>query len=233
MNNSFAEQSIAFHRNLVPDFALPNTVKWITAFENEDTLSSFSAFMHKFYNDNNKRHFLFGINPGRFGAGVTGVAFTDPILLNDKLDIPNQFEQKHELSALFIHEVIDYFESPADFYSRFYITSVNPVGLLKDGKNYNYYDDAATLKAIEPFVIEKTEEQLKFGANREVAFSIGKGKNFKYLKDLNSKFNWFEKIVALPHPRWVMQYRRKEKETHALQYVNQLMKASDKKSNIK
>lgn len=231
MSKTFAQQSIAFHKNLIPNFTLPNNVEWITAFENEETISTFSVFMKKYYSDTNKRHFLFGINPGRFGAGITGVAFTDPILLDEKLSIPNQFEKKHELSALFIHEVIDKFASPDDFYSRFYITSVNPVGLLKNGKNYNYYDHKATLKTIEPFIIEKTEEQLQFGAYRDVAFSIGKGKNFTYLNQLNKQHNWFNRIVALPHPRWVMQYRRKNKSLHIEKYFQQLMSVSSINNN--
>ena len=230
MNKTFAQQSIQFHKQLLPDFSLPNGVEWITAFEHEETLQSFSAFMNKYYADYNKRHFLFGINPGRFGAGVTGVAFTDPILLNEKLGIANQFEQKHELSALFIHEVIDQFPNPEAFYARFYITSVNPVGLLKNGINYNYYDDAETLKATEPFIIEKTEKQLRFGAHRDIAFSIGKGKNFKYFKQLNKRHKWFTEIVALPHPRWVMQYRRKNKQQHIDFYVEQLVQATEQQT---
>ncbi|PIQ29310.1 MAG: hypothetical protein COW63_13845 [Bacteroidetes bacterium CG18_big_fil_WC_8_21_14_2_50_41_14] len=39
---------------------------------------------------------------------------------------------------------------------------------------------------------------------------MGQGKNFDYLKMLNDEFHLFKKIVPLPHPRWVMQYKRKE-----------------------
>ena len=223
MNKTFAEKSIAFHTDLVPDISLPNNVEWIPSFENTETLNTFSQFMQKYYSDYKQRHFLFGINPGRFGAGITGVGFTDPILLEDKLGIPNSFQKKHELSALFIHEVIDAFPSPNHFYRHFYITSINPVGLLKDGKNYNYYDDKKTLKTVEPFIIKTINGQLQFGAHTDVAFSIGKGKNYNYFKNLNKKHNWFKKVIPLPHPRWVMQYRRKYKEEHVNTFTEQLL----------
>jgi hypothetical protein len=40
-----------------------------------------SSFYQKYYADNKKRSLIIGINPGRFGAGVTGIPFTDPIRL--------------------------------------------------------------------------------------------------------------------------------------------------------
>lgn len=219
---TFAQKSIDFHSQLLPATKLPNSVDWILAYQNEDTLNTFRQFMQKFYNDNQKRYFLFGINPGRFGAGVTGVSFTDPILLENNLGIQNDFEKKHELSALFIHEMMTEFSSAEFFYQHFFITSVNPVGLIKDGKNYNYYDDAETLKTVEPFIIKTVEQQMEFGCHQEKAFCIGQGKNFKIFQKLNKKHKWFHEIEPLPHPRWVMQYRRKTKQVYFDEYVTKL-----------
>jgi len=219
---SFAEKAIQFYSELDPKIKLKNGVDWIRAFDQQETLNCFSTFMHQFYNDAQPRTFLLGINPGRFGAGVTGVAFTDPIQLEEKLKISNSFEKKHELSAIFIHEVIDALGGPETFFSQFFITSVNPLGLIKDNKNYNYYDDAINLQLIEPFIIECMNKQLKYGYHREKAFSIGQGKNFKYLKKLNDTHKWFDEIIPLPHPRWVLQYKRKFKEQYIIEYIEKL-----------
>ena len=47
-------------------------------------------FYLKYYNDDRPRAFIFGINPGRHGAGVTGIPFTDPIRLAEKCGIAFQ-----------------------------------------------------------------------------------------------------------------------------------------------
>lgn len=221
---TFSQKAITFHKQLNPTIKLKNGVSWIRAYENETTMQTFSVFMEKFYNDENERVFLFGINPGRFGAGVTGVAFTDPILLDEKLGIANDFERKHELSALFIHDVVEAYGGAENFFSKFYITSLNPVGLLKEKKNYNYYDDATTLDLVEPFIIDSINKQIQFGCNKTRAYSIGQGKNFKIFKKLNAQHKWFEEVLPLPHPRWVMQYRRKRKDEFVDAYIEALTK---------
>lgn len=169
------------------------------------------AFYTKFYNDQNDRTFILGINPGRFGAGLTGVPFTDPIRL-EQLGIKNNFPKKQELSSVFIYEMIDACGGPDAFYHQYYIASLSPLGLTKDGVNYNYYDDPKLAKRIEPFIIQNLETQIKFGCNREVVYCLGQGKNFNYLQKLNDQHHWWRRVVPLPHPRWIMQYRLKTKK---------------------
>jgi len=62
--------------------------------------------------------------------------------------------------------------------------------------------------------------------NKKVAFSMGQGKNFKYLKQLNDQHGFFDQILPLPHPRWVMQYKLKSKEVYIDEYVTKLIAAS-------
>jgi hypothetical protein len=45
---------------------------------------------------------------------------------------------------------------------------------------------------------------------RDRCLCIGGEKNFRYFSGLNQRFGWFGEIVPLPHPRFIMQYRRKE-----------------------
>ncbi len=61
-----------------------------------------------------------------------------------------------------------------------------------------------------PFIVTSISTQLAFGASRKVALCMGQGQNAKYFQKINEQYGFFEEIIALPHPRWVMQYRRKQ-----------------------
>ena len=128
---TFGEQVIAFHNELNADWKLPNGFGLIYPFDNTETNRVFKLFFEKYFNDSNKRHFLFGINPGRFGAGVTGVPFTDPKLLAETCGIENTFDKRMELSSVFIYEMIQAMGGPDSFYRDFYVTSICPIGLYK------------------------------------------------------------------------------------------------------
>jgi len=184
------------------------------------------TFYHKYYNDNNARLLMLGINPGRFGGGVTGIPFTDPVRLLGECGIENDFTKKQELSSVFMYEMIQAFGGPQAFYNKVYISSISPLGFVKDGKNLNYYDDAALKKMIEPFVIDCIEKQLAWGIKRDVCFCIGEGENLKYLTALNDKHQWFGRIQSLPHPRFIMQYKLKQKEYYVDEYVKGMDEAS-------
>ena len=95
-------------------------------------------------------------------------------------------------------------------------------GFIKNNKNLNYYDDRQLENSIKNFVVECINLQLEFGINRDIAFCLGEGKNFAYLSKLNNEMNFFEKIVALPHPRFIMQYRLKKKEEYIERYLREL-----------
>jgi hypothetical protein len=207
----FYQSVLAYHFNLSPDIELPKGVGWLIPYTEKETRYCMTSFYQKFYNDNRKRTYILGINPGRLGAGLTGVPFTDPICLAN-LGVENSFPKKHELSSIFVHEMIDAYGGHETFFNRFYITSLSPLGFIREGKNYNYYDDATLSRVIRPFIIESIEAQLLFGCDRSKVYCLGQGKNFDYLNKLNEEFQWWERVIPLPHPRWIMQYRRKRKE---------------------
>ena len=64
-------------------------------------------FYTKYYSDTSPRTLLLGINPGRYGASLTGVGFTDPVLMEQKCGIVNDLEKRSKLSAGFICDVVD------------------------------------------------------------------------------------------------------------------------------
>ena len=215
---TFADRVIDFHRKLSPNWKIPRGIELIYPFDNDETWRVFEEFYRRFFGDVKSRTFLFGINPGRFGAGITGVPFTDPKILEEDLGITNVFHKRHELSSLFVYEMIKELGGPIEFYRSFYITSICPLGFITNGKNINYYDVPKLEQSVREKIIENISTQLTFGANKEVAFSIGQGKNFHYLKKLNDEFHFFHRIEPLPHPRWVMQYRRKRKAEYINEY---------------
>lgn len=217
---TFADQVIAFTRALrPPDISLPAGFAWLFPYEQPATMAALTAFYQKYYADPGPRTFLFGINPGRFGAGLTGVPFTDPIRLELECGIANDFPKKPELSSVFIWQFIRACGGAEAFCRDFYITSLSPLGFVRDGLNVNYYDDRNLLRAAEPFIVWNIRTQLDFGARREAAICLGEGQNFAFFQKINAVHGFFREIVPLPHPRWVMQYRRKSVEAYVGKYV--------------
>lgn len=205
-----AEKIIEFYKQLNLKITLPKGIDVINPFEQEATIEACRLFYSKYYNDQSIRRIIFGINPGRFGAGVTGIPFTDPLRLEKDCGIPNNFDKRGELSSEFIYMLIDQMGGPGHFYKHYFIGAVSPLGFIKEGKNYNYYDDLTLQKKLKPFIIKSMVQQIALGMDTRKCFCLGQGKNYNYLKMLNSSLKIFDEIVPLPHPRWIMQYKRKK-----------------------
>jgi hypothetical protein len=218
---TFAAQVMNFYEKIECP-SVPHDIELLWPVQKEEVRILMNEFYRKFYDDNYKRTILFGINPGRFGAGVTGIGFTDPIRLDGECKIKNVLPRHQELSSVFIYEVISQWGGPLEFFSKFWFSALSPVGYKHQGKNINYYDRPDLLKATKKFIVECIQQQLELQVNRNVAFVVGQGKNLEILKNLNSDYHFFEHIEALPHPRWVMQYKLKEKQFFIDQYIRQL-----------
>ena len=132
---------------LQKSISVPTDISVLNPYINTDTINCCHSFYSNYYNDNNKRFFLFGINPGRLGAGLTGIGFTDPFHLSSICGIDNVLSKKKELSSSFIYEVIELYGGVELFLSKFFITSICPLGFVKNNKNINYYDDKELLKS--------------------------------------------------------------------------------------
>lgn len=178
------------------------------------------TFFYKFYNDNSPRYLIFGINPGRFGAGTTGINFTAPKQLKDFCGIDHSFKSQTELSAEFIYESINAYGGVKKFYKDYFITSVSPLGFIKNRVNLNYYDNKNLQETVTPFIINSIKKQLSFGFKTDRCFCIGGGKNLKFFSSLNKEYQFFNEIIPLPHPRFIMQYRRKQKGKYIDQYLS-------------
>ena len=216
---TFSEQILDFYFSMPRSLPLPNGVETIYPFENEETQRVMKSFFNTYYNDTKPRTYLIGINPGRLGSGITGIGFADGYHLEAYCDIPNSFDKRVEISAAFMFEVMEAYGGVEVFYKDFFFTTVMPLGLLKNNKNYNYYDDLETQNTLEPFIEETLLKQMSFPQAKPNIICVGQGKNFKYLKAFNDKHKCFESIEVVPHPRWVMQYRRKEKQQYIDTYL--------------
>lgn len=219
---TFGDQAFSFLKNLSPNFELPAGVECLLPFNNEEVRRINQEFFANYFSDHSKRKMIIGINPGRFGAGLTGVNFTDPIKLKTILGIDNSFAARAELSSDFIYKVIERYGGARKFYGDFYFTSVSPIGFTRGGKNLNYYDDKALQNSLKEFIESCMEKQLKFGIDRRKVFCLGEGSNYKFLEKLNTEKQWFDQVVPLAHPRFVMQYKRKSLENYVETYLKVL-----------
>ena len=117
------------------------------------------------------------------------------------------------------------------FYKDFYIHSICPLGFTATNAkgrevNYNYYDSKELSESVHDFIIENIQKQINFGIDTSVGFCLGTGKNEHFLRKLNEKYQFFEKIIALEHPRFVMQYKSRSKQVFVDKYLAALKEAT-------
>jgi hypothetical protein len=222
MSVTLATRLIEFYQTIDPPSGLPAGIDTLFPQKDGQVRQVLIAFFNKYYSDNRPRRLLFGINPGRFGAGITGINFTGPRQLKNDCGITHPFGESSELSAEFIYEMIGKYGGPEKFYGDYFISAVSPLGFTKNGININYYDEKSLQEAVTPFILEQLQKQISFGFIKDRCICIGGEKNFKFLTSLNKEHHFFESIIPLPHPRFILQYRRKQKEKYIQQYLEAL-----------
>ena len=225
---TFAEKVIRFNKNLhYTGDPLPEGIKIMNPFrESPETMRVVELFYRKYYNDNNKRHIILGINPGRFGGGLTGIPFTDPKRLETECKITFNGKVTHEPSSVFIYKMINEYGGIETFYDDFFINSPCPLGFTshKNGKdlNYNYYDSPDLMNAVTDFMIKSINRLIRLGIKTDACICLGTGKNEKILNRLNNEHQFFGKIVAVEHPRFIMQYKSKSMDAYIRKYLDAL-----------
>lgn len=228
MMTTFADKVIAFHQHLDLSQKLPLGIKVMNPYrENPEVYPILESFYHRFFEDNEIRRLIVGINPGRLGAGATGIPFTDTKRLEEFANIRGTSFQTHEPSSVFVYDMIEAFGGPAVFYKKFYINSVCALGFVIKNKkqnwvNCNYYDFKSLYQAVKPFIISTLKKQIDFGIDTSVCYSLGK-KNGEFLAKINNEEKLFDKIVSLPHPRYIVQYKSKQKELFIEKYLEKLV----------
>lgn len=224
---TIADKILAYNRALSFDGKLPRGISIMNPYaESAVALEASDAFYLKYYNDHVPRKLVLGINPGRHGAGATGIPFTDPKRLVDIVKIPWNGAISHEPSSVFIYDMITAYGGAEAFYGRYFINSVSPLGftIQKNGKevNYNYYDSPVLLKKALPFILSNLETLRAMDFDMETVYCLGV-RNAKCLAEINARAKIIGSIVPLEHPRFIMQYKLRSKEDYIRKYLEALL----------
>lgn len=204
------------------DVALPPGVQVLDPFNGPhgaEVKRIVTAFHRKYYSDDRPRTLMLGINPGRLGAGSTGLSFTDTKRCESDLGIPVHGLRTHEPSSDFFYRMVRAAGGADEFYRRVYVHAICPLGFVRDGVNLNYYDDKALERAVTPFVEDWLRTLVRCGMRTDVVLCIGTGRNAAYFRKLNERLGLFDRIIALEHPRYVMQYKARSLESYIDKYL--------------
>lgn len=228
MNKTFADHVIEFNKNLSYTGNLPENFEILNPYlDNPETMVVMQKFYHKYYNDSNKRKFIIGINPSRHGAGVTGVPFTDTKRLESVCGIKMNSARTHEVSSVFMYEMIAEYGGANKFYTDIYINSPFPLAIVRKTKtgllNANYYDDKKLFESLKEFMIDSLKKHISLNVDISEVFILGK-KNADFISQLNKEAKLFDKMTVLEHPRYIQQYKSKEKQLYIDKYILALKK---------
>lgn len=224
MSPTFADKVIDFNNQLVFSDPLPSGFRVLNPFfDNPETNQVMETFYRKFYSDNKSRKFLIGINPSRHGAGVTGVPFTDTKRLEHACGIKMHSAHTHEISSVFMYDMIEAFGGVEAFYNNFYINSPFPLAIVRyvNGDkwlNANYYDDKKLFEAVKHFMIDTLQKHIALGLDTSEVYILGK-KNAAFLQKINEEAQLFDNMKVLEHPRYIQQYKSKEKQLYIDKYL--------------
>jgi hypothetical protein len=219
----WSDKIIAYNQQLAFNGKLPKGISIMNPYaESAEAWKASEVFYKRFYNDEAPRNLILGINPGRHGAGATGVPFTDPKRLLE-LNIPWNGPLSHEPSSVYVYDMISAYGGPERFYGRYFINSVSPLGYTirnKAGKevNFNYYDTPALFKKTLPFIHANLEQLGSMGFDMDKVFVLGV-KNARCLEQINAKGKYFGELVVLEHPRYIMQYQLRAKSFFIEKYL--------------
>lgn len=228
---TFGDRVLEFSAHLSKvSIDMPEGFKIINPFNgsNKDQINEVTKmFYNKYYSDNKLRRLIIGSSPARRGTAVTGIPYEDAIHLQNTIGIYIDDFYVNKSSSNFLYDVIDKYGGSEKFYSDFYTNFVCPLGIVRmnqKGKevNCNYYENKKVCDLLSSFILESIKKQIEFGIDTSVVYCIGSGENYAYLTNLNNKYHFFEKIVPLEHPRFIMQYNLNRKDEFIQKYLDAL-----------
>lgn len=230
-NMTMAERILDFDNKLSQaSIVLPEGYRIINPFtgtRKEQIKAVTTAFYQKYYNDGRSRRLILGSSPARRGTAVTGVPFEDAMHLQVETGIVIDEFYINKPSSGFLYDVMEAYGGCDKFYAHFYMNFVCPLGIVKvspkgNEVNCNYYDNKNLQEILKPFIVATLKSQLEFGIDTSVCYCIGSGKNFTFLTKINDEYGFFNAIMPLEHPRFIMQYNSKKKDIFLEKYLNAL-----------
>lgn len=228
---TFAEQVLQFNEKLSHElFELPSGYKIINPFvgeQKQQVKEVTTAFYKKYYNDTSTRRLILGNSPARRGTAVTGIPFEDAKHLQSETGIFIDKFYVNKSSSGFLYDVMKEYGGCKKFYTDFYMNFVCPLGIVRinakgNEVNCNYYENKKLQETLYSFIISAIRSQINFGIDTSVCYCIGSGENYAFLSKVNSEYNFFNTIIPLEHPRFIMQYNSKRKDVFMEKYINAL-----------
>ncbi|MCS6807402.1 MAG: DUF4918 family protein [Candidatus Kapabacteria bacterium] len=224
---TFGNRFYSFCTSLQFNGSLPRGIHILNPYVHVEVRSCVQQFCNRYYADNTPRLSIWGINPGRLGGGCTGLSFTDPVILREECGINNTLGEHRELSATYVWSVIKDFGGAEAFFRNFFLTALCPLGLVRQAQhgaflNCNFYDSPRLFNATKNFIIASLQQQQHLGLRHDVAVCLGSGKLHTIFTKLNHEHKFFQRILALEHPRFIMQYRRQHLAKYRQNYVDTL-----------
>lgn len=178
--------------------------------KNKDQIKEITnIFYKKYYNDNKKRYLILGSSPARKGTAITGIPFEDASHLYKETGITIDNFYINKTSSDFLYDVMELYGGCKEFYKDFFMNFVCPLGIVNINKkgnevNSNYYENKKLEKILHEFIIKSLKKQISFGIDTSICYCIGSGENFKFLTNINEQYKFFDKIIPLEHPRFIM-----------------------------
>lgn len=228
---NFSEKILKFNEELsTTSILLPDGFNIINPYtsDKKDTIKNITtSFYKKYYNDTNTRRLILGSSPARRGTAVTGIPFEDATHLQNETGIFIDNFYINKSSSGFLYDVMEEYGGYKKFYTNFYMNFVCPLGTVKinsKGKevNCNYYENKKLKESLYSFIINSIKTMIDFGIDTSICYCIGSGENSKFLTKVNEVYNFFDKIIPLEHPRYIMQYNSKDKDFYMEKYLKAL-----------
>ena len=125
----------------------------------------------------------------------------------------------------FLYDVMEQYGGCEKFYKDFFMSFVCPLGLVNVNSkgnevNANYYESKKLENVLYDFIVDSLKKQIAMGIDTSICYCIESGENFKFLTKINEQNKFFDKIVALEHPRFIMQYNSKDRDKYLKKYIN-------------
>jgi hypothetical protein len=215
----FGQQVAEFLTSLSVPVSLPQDVGVLQPYTDSEVCRVVRQMCQQFYQGGKPRLALWGINPGRFGAGLTGLSFTDPHAVRHCLQIESTIHGRREISAEFIQLVIEAYGGPSAFYRDVYLSALSPLGFMQGEKNLNFYDSTELQSALTTTIQHWVLQQITFGLRQDATVVLGTGKLKAFFEQHVRAECGFDSVVFLEHPRFIMQYRRKHVDSYVEKYV--------------
>lgn len=231
-SRTFGQFVETFLTTLSIDGSLPEGIEVLYPYDSDEVRRVVHEMCRRYYSSAGPRIGIWGINPGRFGAGLTGLAFTDPWAVEHDLGIATSIAGRREMSAEFVSRVIEAYGGPDAFYHDVFMSALSPLGFVCKGANINFYDDPNLERTMTPRIIAWMQKILDAGVRRDTTILLGSGKLRTFMEKNVRQQVGVDEVIYLDHPRYIMQYRRSQLDDYVRLYVDTIRSCVDRPLSV-